>query len=250
MLEKIFQKLNLDQKEYRIFTSLYRLGTNPASVIAKHTGFERTNTYRILKKLNKLGLISITKKAGIQYFYIENEKTILKYIENQKNELTEIQENYSLIESELKNLRPESLNPPKIKIYDQNPKQIFDDIINEIKSQNLTTIRLLASETFTEQTGRLKLKDIGELFIKNLTKFNIKIDALVAEGMLTRERLSPLTQINSLFDLPASNGATNFYLVGNTVFIILFKENIIGVQLSHPDIAQALHFIFDQLQKK
>lgn len=255
MLQELFKKFNFDQHDYLIFTTLYKLGTNPASVIAKHAGVERTTTYRILKNLNKLGLVAITTRQGMQMFFVEDEKTILKFVQRQKNELGNMEENYPLIENELKSMKPQVFSIPKIKIYDrpgnlEGSKQIFDDILDEIKKQNLTTIRLIASDTFSEKVGSNKLQDIGDFFLNNLSKNEIKIDALIAEGMLTRERLSLAKNMTELFSLPAGNGASNIYIVGDTVFIIMFKETTIGLKISHPDIAQTLHFIFDQLQKK
>ena len=87
MLEEVFQKLGLDENEYKIFISLYKIGTNPASVIARFANLERTTAYKILKRLYKLGLIGSTSNKNIQMFFIEDEKTLLKFIKNKRKEL-------------------------------------------------------------------------------------------------------------------------------------------------------------------
>jgi len=249
MLKSLFKKLDLNEKEYLVFISLYKLGSNPASVVANYTKTERTTTYRILKKLSKIGLVSTTHKSNIQYFYVEDEDTIQRFIQAKQQSLQEMESNYDLIRSELKNLKPATLNPPKIKLY-ENSKNIFSDILNHIKTNKLTTIRLIASETFTEQTGPKQLKDLEGAFLTELKKNKVKVDSLVAEGFLTRERLKHFSNLNTLASLPASNGASNIYLVGDAVFIIIFKERTIGLQIGHSDIAQILHFLFDQLAKQ
>lgn len=249
MLQKYFESLGLDDKHQAVFSALYRIGINPASTVARACNMERTNTYRILKTLNKLGIISVTKKAGTQYFYIEDEKSLLNLIKRRKEEMAQLEENYALIESELKNIKPAGIHPPKIKIYDNtSAKSIFSDILNEVQKQDVTTIRLIASETFTEQVGDNKLRDYGELFIKNLKDQSVKLDAIVAEGFLTRERFQKMGNIDQFLDLPASNGASNIYIIGDSIFIVLFRENTLALQISHPDIAQTFHFMFDNLK--
>jgi len=249
MLQDLFKKLDLGTKDYQVFVALYKLGMNPASVVANQTNLERTTTYRILKKLSKLGLISTTHKNNIQYFYIEDENSLQKLIHEKQSTLKALDDDYDLVRSELQNLKPAEINPPKIKIY-ESASNIFKDIITHIETNKLTTIRLIGSETFTEQTGVKQLKDLGSNFLDKLKKNNIKVDSIIAEGFLIRERLSFFDSLESLASLPASNGASNIYLVGDTVFIIIFKQKTVGLKIEHADIAQILHFLFDQLARQ
>lgn len=253
MIEEIFRKLGLDENEYKVFISLYKIGVNPASVIARNANLERTTAYKILKRLYKLGLIGSTTRQNTQMFFVEDEKTLLRFVKNRKKELEKIEEDYSIIESEFKNLRPADITPPKIKIYEESYSKnlkIFSDILHESLTQDLTTIRMIASDTFHEQTGKYKLKDMAYLFLQEIKKNNIKIDNMVAEGMLTRERLNIISQFKDIYELPASNDATNIFIVGDSIFLIIYKENIIGVQIKHQAIAQTMHFLFDQLKGK
>lgn len=43
-----FTQLGFSAKEAEIFLTLYKLGTKPASTIAKHLNIERTNVYKTL----------------------------------------------------------------------------------------------------------------------------------------------------------------------------------------------------------
>lgn len=67
-----FEKLGLSQDEVDIFLALYRLGTQPASIIAKHAGIERTKAYRHLLKLAKLSVIRKTNRNGVQVFFVRD----------------------------------------------------------------------------------------------------------------------------------------------------------------------------------
>ncbi len=249
MLKQVFKNLGLSEREYEIFLAVYKVGPNPASIIAKNCKVERTTTYRILQKLNKLGLISSSKRQGVQVFFIENENELLKHIQEKRKNLEQVEKNYETIATELKSLRSTEIEIPKIKIYDNQQKQLFEDIINETKKQKIRTIRLLASNTMNEQLSGISLKDSSYNFLREIKKERIHIDTCVAEGMLTRERLSQITNLDEIFKLPTKNGASHIYIVGDTIFIVIFRENTIAIKISHSDIAQTLHFLFDQLQK-
>ncbi len=248
MLEKTFLQLGLTKKDAQIFKALYISGASPASTIAKKCKFERTSVYRRLKYFNEIGLISTSSRKSAQIFFIEDENQLANFVKKRQMALAQIEENYQLINDELKELKPQSSQVPKIKIYDNNQKQVFEKIIEETKRQNISTIRLLASNTVNEQMGGIKMANIAKKFLQNIEKAKINIETAVAEGMLTRERISKIKEISEIYHLPATNGASQIYIVGDTVFIIIFRETILALEINHSDIAQNLHFIFDQLQ--
>jgi predicted transcriptional regulator len=248
MLEETFSKLGLTKKDYQIFKALYITGASPASTIAKKCKHERTSVYRRLKYLNEIGLVSTSNRKGAQIFFIEDEKDLAKFIRKKQEVLNQLEENYELISNELKALKPTRTEVPKIKIYENNQKQVFEKIIQETKRQNISTIRLLASNTVNEQMGGIKLENIGAKFLRDLEKSQINIETCLAEGMLTRERINNIRGLKDIYSLPATNGASQIYIVGDTVFIVIFRETILALEINHSDIAQNLHFIFDQLQ--
>lgn len=59
------------------------------------------------------------------------------------------------------------------------------------------------------------------------------------------EQLRVLDNINTLETLPAGNNAINLFLVGKTVYIIIYKNLPIGIKLESPELAWALHFLLE-----
>ncbi|MCX6807446.1 MAG: hypothetical protein NTZ80_01380 [Patescibacteria group bacterium] len=61
-MKLILQKIGLSQKEIEIFLSLFPLGPQPVSIIARHTDIPRPTVYVILDRLKKIGLVQELKR--------------------------------------------------------------------------------------------------------------------------------------------------------------------------------------------
>ncbi len=78
-----FESLGFNHKEAEIYLALYKLGIQPASVIAKYINIERTYVYKVLIDLSHKNLVSITDKNGVKHFYIPDISILKKYIANE-----------------------------------------------------------------------------------------------------------------------------------------------------------------------
>jgi sugar-specific transcriptional regulator TrmB len=96
-----FHSLGFSQKEAEIYLTLYKLGTQPASVLAKYVNMERTYVYKILLELSKKNLVSITDKGGVKNFCIPDISILRRYVENEKLKYEKMHDDFSNIETEL-----------------------------------------------------------------------------------------------------------------------------------------------------
>jgi hypothetical protein len=48
--------------------------------------------------------------------------------------------------------------------------------------------------------------------------------------------------------IPASNSAVNIYLVGQIIYIIIFKDSPFGIKIESSDLANTLDFLFDKVE--
>jgi hypothetical protein len=62
------------------------------------------------------------------------------------------------------------------------------------------------------------------------------------------EQISKTTNIQNLNQLPAGNSTINMFIVGWTVYLIIFKENPFGIKIDSKDFANVMHFMFEKLQ--
>lgn len=66
-MNKIFQRLGLNNKEMDTFLKMLELGAQPISVIARHAGVPRSTMYLIIDNLKKTQLVETFERIGIKY---------------------------------------------------------------------------------------------------------------------------------------------------------------------------------------
>ena len=136
---------------------------------------------------------------------------------------------------------------PRIHIYEGRDRlgHFYQDIVERAVEQKLLQIRILGSNTFHQKLEQQELGDVMATFEKQLKAYAIQSDILIAQGNLTREWLTHLDSFQKMSRLPAAGGATNLILVGESVFVVSFRDFPVGIRIDHPDIAQTMHFLFD-----
>ncbi|MBI5412153.1 hypothetical protein HZA43_03175 [Candidatus Peregrinibacteria bacterium] len=246
-MDDFFKKLGLDDKGSRLLMTVLKLGSQPASVIAHHAKLDRTTAYRLLKQLYEQGLLSRSKRNGVTVFYVEKLSDIERYIQKERDRFNHLKKDFKALSPQLDALRSHVQEMPRIQIYDGYEKlpHFYHDIVSRALEQNLIQIRILGSNTFSQKLERKELGGLIEDFQQSLKKNRIEADILIAQGNLTREWLTHLDSFGVMASLPAAGGATNVILVGDSVFMVSFRDFPVGIRIDHPDIAQTMHFLFD-----
>lgn len=246
-IRRFFQDLGLDKKEIDVLMSVLRLGVQPASVIAKHARVDRTTTYRILKKLTEKKMLVEAKQHGVTVFYLKKVSDIQRYIQHQKRQLDYLEEEFEYFSPQLSSIRSSVQILPRIQIYEgaDRLEHFYHDIVERAVEQKLLLIRILGSNTFSQKLEQKELGGVMKDFAKALKAHAIESDVLIAQGNLTREWLTHLGSFSTMANLPAAGGATNVILVGDSVFMVSFRDFPVGVRIDHPDMAQTMHFLFD-----
>ena len=252
MLTDFLQKIGLDTKEAAIMLSVMQLGAQPASIVAKHVKYDRTTTYRLLKNLCSKKLLSTSKQKGTTVFYLEKASDLKHYLENEKEKFAELAKEFEEISPQLELMQSHVQKLPRIQIYDgfDQLEHFYRAVVERALEQKLLLIRILGSNTFSQQLERKELGTIMKNFEKDIASAGLKADILIAQGNLTREWLTHLDSLKSMTQLPAAGGATNLILAGESVFVVSFRDFPVGIRIDHPDIAYTLHFLFDKAQRK
>ncbi len=95
-MEKIFQTLQVNQEEARVYLSLLKFGAKPAGALAKITNIKRPTLYVYLERLSRVGLVSQSLDAGVKIFIPQPSEKIrqifnkkISDLEKQKNSVEE-----------------------------------------------------------------------------------------------------------------------------------------------------------------
>lgn len=247
-----FTQLWFSSKETDIFLTLYKLGTQPASAIAKHTGIERTLVYKILLDMTKKNLVKASIRRGVKQFFIPSPAVIQQYITDQQSHREHVQNDFVAIEHHLEQLAVNRYpHLPKISFFDgfDGVRNMYADLYQEVKINKYLAIKLFATNTFASQVSvDNTLKNYATDMFQKLQKRKVTIETYLWDGILIMEHISKTTNIANLETLPAGNAAINIFVVGKIVYIVIFKDIPFAIKLASEDLAYAMHFLFEKLQ--
>lgn len=86
----LLRKIGLTDGEIRVYSALLAVRSSPTGRIMKKSKISSSKIYLILDKLIQKGLVSYIIKENIKYFQITNPRTILDYVDREKQELENI----------------------------------------------------------------------------------------------------------------------------------------------------------------
>lgn len=246
-----FQQLWFTDKESEIFLALYKLWTKPASTIAKYVNLERTYVYKVLINMANKGIILTSEKNWIKQFFIPDLSILKNYISAQKEKITNIENNYPAIESELLQYSNKISYIPKISLYDwfEWVKNLYNDIYETTQKKWYFIIKFFATNTFSsQQSTNNTIKDYYENFFQKLQKKKIFVDAYIWNWDLILEQIYKTDSLSSLEQLPTWNSSLNLFIVWDCVYILIFKEIPFWIKFDSEDFAGVMHFIFEHLK--
>ncbi|MCK5593132.1 MarR family transcriptional regulator, partial [Candidatus Bathyarchaeota archaeon] len=117
IIEKTFCRLGLSKNEVRVFMYLARTGEHKASEISEALSLHRTETYRILRDLEKKGLVSSVFEKPLKFIATPFEKAIDVLIEIRKMKI-------NLLEKKKESLVNLWLSLPQVEIAHER-KEVF-----------------------------------------------------------------------------------------------------------------------------
>jgi len=129
------KELGLSDQEPLVYLALLKTeGIQPASVIAKKAGLNRTTTYKILVKLAQMGLATKTATHGITAFFAEDpERDLEDLVERRKKETEQLNTHLRQILPDIRTLKRQELSMPKMRVYEGLAGVIraYEDTIEE-----------------------------------------------------------------------------------------------------------------------
>ncbi len=250
--QQFFTQLGFTDKEAEIFLALYKLGSKPASSVASYLNMERTSVYKTLLKLTQEGIVFETQIRWVAHFFIPEIRVLKKYMLEKKEKIQHLEDSFWLIETELSQYDSNKYRYiPKISLFDGEDgiKNIFNDIYDTTINNKYLVIKFFATNTFDAQVSVWKkLKDYYEDIFAKLQKKKVIVEAYLGNGVMIMEQISKTTNIQNLSELPAGNSTMNIFIVGEVVYLIIFKEIPFGIKIDSRDFASVMHFLFEKLE--
>ena len=257
LIENMLQKLGLSKNEIRVYVFLARSKERKASEISEVLNLHRTETYRILRDLEKKGLVSSVFEKPLKFIatsfkqaigtLIEAKKLRIRHLENKKDQLFEIWA--SLPKSEERHRRKEVFQ------ILEGEEQI-DLKANEIAQLANKEIDVLASE---EDISRLYHSGFIDK-LETLAK-NINVRFITAESAKGRFFISKMDTSNMKYTLSNVKRTPTFIIVDQEQLLFTIRKNagehngkgkrekIAALWTNYDAFVKALNRLFSELWK-
>ncbi|MBI5152536.1 hypothetical protein HZA39_03305 [Candidatus Peregrinibacteria bacterium] len=237
-MQEILESIGLAGKEAALYLASLKIGTNPASIIAKEADIERSTAYSIIEKLKHKGYMMELKKGSLRSYTAAEPRRILNYLKYQQSELDmkirELAENICYLDG----LKTAYHSRPATNLLEGKNSiiYVYESILSEAKP-----LKTILSVSETDEKLKKYFKSFTERRI--LKKIPIKIiareNALDSAAELIKKDLCEIRFLRKEF---APNAIINIYS-DKIAFISLKNEFVILID--NAAIAETFTHLFE-----
>jgi sugar-specific transcriptional regulator TrmB len=222
LIESMFRKLGLSKNEIKVYVYLARSKERKASEISEALSLHRTETYRILRDLEKRGLVSSVFEKPLKFIATPFEKAVEALIEAKKIRIQRL-------ERKTKDLIDIWLSLPQPKV-EHKRKEVFqilegeeqiDFKANELVQTAEEKIRIFASEA-----------DLARLYhsgfvdgLEKLSKADFDVRLLTNSSRKSRFFVEKMSLPNVRFDLSDVEEVPTFILADEEQLLLTIRKN-------------------------
>lgn len=236
-MKKLLLELGFTNKEADAYLALLEFGTQPASVIAKKTGFPKSTILFLFEGLLKKGYIRKSQRGRVQYFYADPsdfEKLKTKEIEDNKNALNKTV-------PLLKEFKSPYSSEPKVTFFEgvDGCKKAYSMILDS----KTEVFEFGIHGDLEEKFGEKFMND----FIKARVKKKIHLKAIAKKDKI-HERLSKLnkTELREIQYFPKEKGMlySSIAIFENKVLLLNLFQDAFAILIDNKEVAESLRTIF------
>ena len=221
-VEKALNRLGLSKNEVRVYLHIARTGEHKASEISEALSLHRTETYRILRDLEKKGLISSVFEKPLKFIATPFEKSLDILIETKKMKI-------SLLEKRKEGLVDIWLSLPKSEV-EQERKEVFQ--ILEGEEQISLKADEILSKTEREALVFASEQDITNFYhsglfgrLEKLSRKNMTVQLLTNYSPKSCFFIEKLKLKKAKYSLSSVDGVPTFILVDDGQLLLLIRKN-------------------------
>lgn len=249
IIEKTLRSLGLSKNEVKVYLYLARTGEHKASEISEALSLHRTETYRILRDLEKKGLVSSVFEKPLKFIATPFDRALDVLIETKRMKL-------NLLEKKKVKLIELWLSLPKTEV-EQERKEVFqilegdeqitlkaDDIISKAEKEILAFISEFDMANFYHSGFLDKLEQTSKrgVTVKLLTGYSPKTCFFLEQTKIRHSRY-----INSI-----NENLPTFIIVDNTQLLLLIrkengKKRIAALWTNYETFIKTLKTLFNEL---
>ena len=259
-IEQTLRKIGLTDKEADIYIFLAKHGVLSGGEISKQTKMHRPLVYRILKKLEKKGLVESTLESPIRFFSVPFEKVLDENIKMKYEEASSLEKAKNSLLSDWEKIGSSIIEPDVGKFFViKGNRKIYSRIAHMIRQtkKEFSAILSVPELVRNEQFG------VFDSIYTHPLKSKIKFQFLTELSPQNLEAMKLLNlKLKTGLDLKATSPSSSFALLPRMVirdkveglFFISPKTSLhtggkdeICICTNNPSLVQALKGIFEEL---
>lgn len=246
MIEKVLKKAGLSEKEIKIYLAGLKEGPVLANFIAQKTEISRQNTYDILNKLVKKGLVSTTGKKYNTHFVMEDPVNLQRFLDKKKREIEKTKKDLELVMPEIESFYKTEKFVPKIKFYEgeENMKNL---LLDSLSCRSGEILAVVPSIDFFETLG----KEFAKYYVEERVRKNIKAKTI---RLISREEYKDKyfhehkKQLREIRYAPENvSFASTFFIYDNKVVFISSKKENFGLVTESEEYKEVMLSLFNVL---
>ena len=259
-IRKTLKEFGLTEKESEIYIFLAKHGSSTGGEISKQTKTHRALIYRILKNLQKKGVLESTLESPVRFFSVPFEKVLDENIKMKYEEASSLEKSKNDLLSDWEKIGSSILEPEVGKFFViKGNRKIYSKISQMIKqtkndfSAILTVPELVRNEQFgvfdSIYTHPLKSK-IGFQFLTELSPQNLEAMKLLnikLETGLDLKAISPSSSFTLLPRMVIRDKSEGLFFISPKISFHTAGKDEICICTNNPSLVQALTGIFEEL---
>lgn len=231
----LLQGLGYKPQETKIYLACLEIGLNPVSPIAAKAGIQRTQSYKILEKLHREGVVSMVEKHGKKHY------SAVSLEQLKRIQLGKIK-HFEAIIPELKTLEKSLISRPKVQFFEgaEGIKTALNDTLNQPKGSEF--VAYFTGSGFYEQDPEFATR-----YVAARVKRGLKVRCLAPDTPATRAWVKKdKEQLRETLLLPADKFpfSNEFDIYCNKVAIISVQDELLAVIIESESIAKTQKMIF------
>jgi sugar-specific transcriptional regulator TrmB len=249
MIEKTLHRLGLSKNEIKVYLYIARTGEHKASEISEALSLHRTETYRILRDLEKKGLVSSVFEKPLKFIATTFEKALEVLIETKKMKI-------NLLEKRKGSLVDVWLSLPKQETEIER-KEVFqilegEDQIN-LKAEEILNNSKKEASVFTSEHDIPNFYHSGLLDkLEKKSKENINVQLLTNYSPKSCFFIEKIKLKKAKYSLSDVEGLPTFILVDDAQLLLLIrkdngKKRVAALWTNYDAFVKALKALFLEL---
>jgi sugar-specific transcriptional regulator TrmB len=223
IIEKTFCRLGLSKNEVKVFMYLARTGEHKASEISEALSLHRTETYRILRDLEKKGLVSSVFEKPLKFIATPFEKALDVLIETKKMRINLLEKKKENLVNLWLSLPQPEMEPERKEVFQilEGEEQIIlkaGEILNNVEKEVFIFISEYDIANFYHSGILDKLEKMSKksIPVKLLTNYSPKSCFFIEKAKLKKAKYS-LSKVD--------DGLPTYILEDDEQLLLLIRTN-------------------------